>query len=66
MSYKVDYYTLALMKDGTAGNIKQGTGTVYTDNDIELIPLTLNEHLRSKKRIGVVTKIEEVEGECIS
>jgi hypothetical protein len=65
MSYKVDYYTLALMDDGTNGNILQEHGTVYTDAPIEQIPTILNDHLQDKKRMGVVKTIIKVEGECI-
>jgi len=65
MSYKVNYYTLAIMKDETLGNIKQEAGHVFTDYEIELIPEKLNEHLKPKKRIGVITKIEDVKGVCI-
>ena len=65
MSYIVDYYTLALMKDGTNGNIKMETGKVFTDSPIELIPEHLNDFLHEKKRIGVVTNIKYQKGNCI-
>ena len=65
MSYKVDYYTLSLMPDGEHGNIKQGAGTIYTDSPIETIPTILNDHLRKKKRVGIIENIKDVIGECI-
>ena len=63
--YKVNYYTLALMTDGTNGNINMGNGIAYMQAPIEKIPTLLNDHLDSKKRIGIVTKIKKVKGECI-
>ena len=65
MVYKVDYYTLALMSDGTNGNINMGNGTAYMQAPIEKIPILLNDHLYSKKRMAVVTNIKKVDGECI-
>jgi hypothetical protein len=65
MAYKVKYYKLALMKDGTNGNINQGQGVIFTDAPIEQIPTILNDHLQEKKRIGVITNIESISGECI-
>jgi hypothetical protein len=63
--YKVNYYTLALMTDGTNGNINMGNGIAYMQAPIEKIPTLLNDHLDGKKRIGIVTEIKKVEGECI-
>lgn len=65
MSYKVNYYTLAIMSDDKIGNIKQETGHVFTDTKIEDIPAKLNEHLKPKKRVGVIEKIEDMKGVCI-
>ena len=63
--YKVNYYTLALMTDGTNGNINMGNGIAYMQAPIEKIPTLLNDYLDTKKRIGIVTEIKKVEGECI-
>ena len=65
MSYKVSYYKLALMDDGTTGNIRQGSGIAYTDKPIEKIPESLNKHLKDKKRIAVIQEIVKVEGWCL-
>ena len=65
MSYKVSYYTLAIMNDGGYGNIKQETGHVFTDTEIKDIPEHLNKFLEPKKRIGVIEKIEDLKGKCI-
>lgn len=42
-----------------------GNGIAYMQAPIEKIPTLLNDHLDSKKRIGIVTEIKKVEGECI-
>jgi hypothetical protein len=65
MSYKVNYYTLAKMSDGRTGNLEQDRGQFYTDLTIENIPKRLNEYLEPKKQIGIITKIEDVEGVCL-
>lgn len=65
MSYKVNYYTLALMPDGKAGNIRQSAGHVFTDRDIADIPAALNEYLKIKEQVGIIEKIEKVGGACI-
>jgi hypothetical protein len=38
MSYKVEFDTVAIMSDGTTGNIRQESGHIYTDLSIEDIP----------------------------
>lgn len=65
MSYKVEYYKLALMGDGTHGNIIQGSGTAYTDEPIERIPTLINDYLKKENRVSVVTNIERVKGKCL-
>mgnify|MGYP003654360760 CR=1 FL=1 len=53
------------MRDGTNGNINMGNGVAYMQMNIAKIPELLNDHLDCKKRMGVITSIEKVEGECI-
>lgn len=65
MSYKVNYYKLYKSVDGNVGNISQGTGHIFTDAKIEEIPELLNKYLELNEKIGVITKIEDVGGECI-
>lgn len=65
MSYKVTYYTLAIMENGRAGNIKQSFGHVFTDKQIPEIPEALNAFLKASDRVGVIEKIEDVKGNCI-
>lgn len=65
MSYKVSYYTLALMGNKGIGNINQGSGHVFTDKSIMEIPDALNEYLKPKERVGVVSKIEDVGGDLL-
>lgn len=69
MSYKVNYYTLAILKDGTIGNILQYRGHVFTDLPIEKIPSSLDEMLGKgdkHKYVGVIENIEDVGGQCLS
>lgn len=66
MSYKVKYYTLAIMPDGTPGNIKQGGGQFFTDAAINDIPQMLNKYLEQKKLIGVIESINNVQGFCLN
>jgi len=66
MIYRVTYYTLAIMPDGTNGNVKQGHGIAYINNVISNIPDILNRHLAPKKLTGVILSIEKTEGEIIS
>jgi hypothetical protein len=65
MAYKVDYYKLSIMNDGHIGNINQGVGHIFTDSDIENIPQLLNDYLKPKKYVGIITKIESVGGVCL-
>ena len=65
MAYKVNYYKLAKMKDGSIGNIPQGHGVVYTDSEIKIIEFVINKRLEEKKQICVVQSIEKIEGSCI-
>lgn len=66
MSYKVNYYKLAIMEDGHLGNISQGAGYIFTDKTIQEIPAMLNEYLKKDKCAGVITKVEDLGGVCIN
>ena len=66
MIYKVTYYTLAIMQDGSIGNVKQGYGIAYIDNVISNIPDILNRHLAPKKLVANILEIQKTEGEIIS
>jgi hypothetical protein len=66
MSYRIDYYTLSICKDGSIGNVKQSTGHVFTDSIIELHQRELDIFLKSKKKVGVINKITDVGGKCIT
>ena len=66
MSYKVDYYTLAIMDDGSNGNIKMGDGTIYTGKNLAAIPVLLDEYLKNSKLSSVITSIVKVDGECLN
>lgn len=65
MTYKVDYYTLAIIKDKRIGNINQGNGTIYTDSNIAAIPEILDNHLKFEKKVGIITNIKKVNGKCL-
>lgn len=65
MAYKVDYYKLSIMDDGRIGNINQGVGHIFTDSLIENIPQVLNDYLKPKKYVAIITKIENVGGVCL-
>jgi len=65
MSYKVNYYTLAVSRDGVVGNIAQSYDEVYTNEAIINIPSLLEKYLKEKRKVGVITKITELGGICI-
>lgn len=48
--YKVDYYTLAVCKNGSVGNIKQYTDTWYTEFAIPLHEDELKRTIDNIKR----------------
>lgn len=64
--YKVEYFTLALMEDGTSGNIHQGRGVCYTDLELADVESALNRYLKTRRRCGVVTRVEKVDGHVIA
>lgn len=72
--YKVDYYTLAVVKDSSTGkesigNIKQYNDILYTDFNIEDIPNALEASIANRKGIGkyvaVITNIEQIKGHLL-
>jgi hypothetical protein len=65
MSYKVEYDTVALMDNGTYGNVRQDSGHIYTDAKIAEIPTKLDDFLKPKKRAAIITQIVDVGGNCI-
>lgn len=64
--YKVEYFTLALMDDETTGNIQQECGVCYTDLELLDVERELNRYLKTKRRCGVVTRVEKVKGHVIA
>lgn len=67
MAYKVKYTTLAILQDGTNGNIPQGSQTIYTDWDIPEIKSKIDLHytIIGLKYTAVIDSIERVEGFCL-
>lgn len=66
MAYKVTYNTVAIMNNGTYGNISQGKGVIYTDADISEIETAINEYLQPSKRVAIIEKIETVQGSLLT
>lgn len=62
MTYKVEFYTLSKMKDGSIGNCIQNRGVCYTELSISEIQIKLNEHLVKKNQISVIEKIQTITG----
>lgn len=67
--YKVNYYTLGLIKRDASydvGNIKQYSDTLYTIVQIEDIPEFLQQRLNQlkgdNKYNAVITNIQEIKG----
>ncbi len=64
--YKIDYYTLSKMSDGSLGNIKQFSDTWYTEQDISSHQKELERVLdimyKPNKFYPVITNIQKIEG----
>lgn len=69
--YRVDYYTLAMIKNEyidhyRIGNIVQYRDIFYTETEIENIPTLLQRRVNDIKGDNkykvIITKIEEIEG----
>lgn len=67
MAYKVKFNTLALLTDGSTGNVIQFTDTVYTDCEIDQIKLKIDLHYLTigKKVVSVIDSIEKIDGFCL-
>ena len=63
--YKVKYTKLAIMKDGTIGNISQGGDTAYMDCGLKNIEALLTNDLLDKKRCPVINNIEKINGHVV-
>lgn len=59
---KITFYTLAIMKDGKIGNLKQGGGIAYTEKGISEAESALTETLKVKNLKPVIEKIEVIKG----
>lgn len=65
MLYKVYYSTVAILQDGTIGNLKQGGNTLFTNHPIEEIQGVINDFLKPKKLVAVIHSIERLSGHVI-
>ena len=65
--FKVEYSRLALMPDGSAGNVKQGNDIAYTETDLVSIPVELGKYLKSKgnKYTFIINKITLINGHLV-
>lgn len=66
--YKVEYYTLAVCNDNSAGNIKQFSSTWYTEQRISVHEKELKRVVDiiygPDRYVPVITKIEYINGHC--
>lgn len=65
--YKVKYTKLALMPDGSKGNISQGNDIAYMQCNISEIDAILSFNLKrnEKKYHPVIKSIEKIEGQIV-
>ena len=59
---KVTYKTIAILKDGSLGNIQQTSGVFYTELPISKIEDGAKEYFALKKLYPIILKIEAVKG----
>lgn len=65
--YKVNYYTLGKMQDGSVGNIKQFDNVWYTEQEIEIMQTELQrvvDIMYNDKYQPVIVSIERIKGHC--
>lgn len=65
--YKVNYYTLCKMQDGSVGNIKQFDNVWYTEQEIEIMQTELQrvvDIMYNDKYQPVIMSIERIKGHC--
>lgn len=65
--YKVEYDTVAIMPDGSKGNISQGKRVAYMQCSLSSMSDILKAHLVEGKKplFPKVIKIDSIEGEII-
>lgn len=67
--YEIQYTKLALMKDGSPGNVIQGHDVAYMDCEIEHIEARLRNELKNEKRshkyYPIVDKIMKIPGHIV-
>ncbi len=67
--YIVKYTKLAIMKDGTRGNISQGDETAYIDCEFEDIRTKLKAYLlrseRAKKNWPLINTVKKIKGHIV-
>lgn len=67
--YRVNYAKLALMKNGTTGNISQGDDVAYMNCSLGLVEKRLEMYLshdnRKKKYVPVIRSVERIPGHLV-
>ena len=65
--YKVEYDTVAIMPDGTKGNVSQGKGIAYMKCSLTAMSDILRAHLEEgeKPLSPIVVKIDMIQGEIV-
>lgn len=62
--YQVDFYTLAIMPNGSAGNVRQAVHRIYSDRPLPEMEKAINAHLRDngKEETCVITEVKALAG----
>ena len=62
--FKVEYSKLAVLPDGSIGNINQGNDIAYIDSDLENVPQLLSNYLfeNGDKYTHIINKVTNVKG----
>lgn len=62
--FKVEYSRLAVLPDGSIGNVNQGNDVAYIDTSLEAIPQSLDNHLfeHGNKYKHVINKVTLIKG----
>jgi hypothetical protein len=67
--YKIKYTKLAIVNDGTSGNIPQGVATAYMDCELEHLEARLRNDLSDERKIKRfypdINNIEKIDGHIV-
>jgi len=69
MIFKVDYTKLALMKDGSTGNIPQGTGIAYMNCELheieKILSVKLGNPVNKHRFAPIIEHISLIKGDIV-